>query len=179
LKPYSGEYIIELYPNFTSQLSHTRELTTLYTYSHPRPAVTVDIAIFMPKDDNFSILLIQRAAEPFQGLYALPGGFMAIDETLESAAFRELKEETGLHVPHLAQVHTFSALDRDPRGRVISTCFAALIDERKPIQPTAGSDAAQLAWFKLDSLPPLAFDHEQVISAVADRFLSPGNPDLL
>ena len=151
----------------------------MYTYPYPRPAVTVDIAIFMPKDGDYSILLIQRLEEPFKGLYALPGGFMEIDETLEEAAMRELKEETGVSTPHLTQVSTFSALDRDPRGRVISTCFAAIVDDTDHIQPQAGSDAAHLDWFNIYDLPPLAFDHAQVVSTVIRIFLSPTriNPD--
>jgi 8-oxo-dGTP diphosphatase len=150
-----------------------QELTTLYTYQHPRPAITVDIAIFMPKDDDFLLLLIQRANEPYRGLYALPGGFMEIDETLGKAASRELEEETGLKALPLTQVYTFSALDRDPRGRVISTCFAAVLDHSNQIQLKASSDAANLDWFELKNLPRLAFDHTMIIETVVNRFLVP------
>jgi 8-oxo-dGTP diphosphatase len=127
----------------------------------------------MPKDGDYSILLIKRSAEPFKGLYALPGGFMEINETLEEAAIRELKEETGVIAPNLTQVFTFSALNRDPRGRVISTCFAGIIDDINQIQPQASSDAANLDWFNLNDLPPLAFDHDRIISTVIAIFLTP------
>jgi len=143
----------------------------LYTYKHPRPAVTVDIAIFMPVDVDYKLLLIRRAADPFKGCYALPGGFVDMQETLEEAARRELKEETSLTVPQLAQIHTFSAPDRDPRGRVISTCFAAVLPADSQQQIQAGSDAAQAAWFKLTQLPELAFDHSLVIQTVIEKYL--------
>jgi 8-oxo-dGTP diphosphatase len=145
----------------------------LYTYQYPRPAVTVDIAIFMPKNGEFYLLLIQRAQEPYKRLYALPGGFMEINETLAEAATRELEEETGLKMPSLTQVHTFSAVDRDPRGRVVSTCFAGMLTTSSQTQIQARDDAAHLDWFNLNNLPPLAFDHAQVIKTVVQKFLSP------
>ena len=143
----------------------------MYTYQYPRPAVTVDIAIFMPVDSLFKILLIQRGSEPFKGAYALPGGFVDIQETLAEAAQRELKEETGLNVSGLTQVHTFSDPERDPRGRVISTCFAAILIESDQIDLRAGDDAADAGWFSLEELPPLAFDHVQVIQTVIQEYL--------
>lgn len=143
----------------------------MYTYKYPRPAVSVDIAIFVPKGGNFSLLLIKRAQKPFKGLYALPGGFVEIQETLEEAAVRELMEETGMKIPQLTQVHTFSALDRDPRGRVISTCFAMIVENSNQNQPQAGGDAADIGWFDLDDLPPLAFDHAQVIQTVIEKYI--------
>jgi 8-oxo-dGTP diphosphatase len=147
----------------------------LYTYKYPRPAVTVDIAIFVPIDDNFKVLLIQRAADPFKGFFALPGGFVEIQETLEEAARRELMEETGLKTTRLTQVHTFSAPDRDPRGRVISTCFAAVLTESSQLKLQAGSDAVDANWFNLDRLPPLAFDHSVIIQKVVENFLPKGS----
>jgi len=147
----------------------------MYTYHYPRPAVTVDIAIFMPIDGNFKILLIQRAANPFKGLYALPGGFVEIQETLEEAARRELMEETGLKTSQLTQVHTFSAPNRDPRGRVISTCYAAILQDPNLIELQAGSDAADAGWFNINQLPPLAFDHSTVIQTVVEKFLQSGS----
>lgn len=127
----------------------------------------------MPKEGEIQLLLIQRAEDPFRGLYALPGGFMEIQETLEEAALRELIEETGLRMARLSQVHTFSALDRDPRGRVISTCFAAMLPEGEQAEIQAGSDAAGAGWFSLTDLPPLAFDHAQVIQTVVEKYLTP------
>ena len=145
----------------------------MYTYQYPRPAVTVDIAIFMPKGGDFKVLLIQRAQEPFRGLYALPGGFIDIQETLEEAAHRELEEETGLKIPQLTQVHTFSTLGRDPRGRVISTCFATILRDSSQIELKASSDAADVTWLNINKLPPLAFDHNLVIQLVIEKFLYP------
>ena len=127
----------------------------------------------MPKDGDFNVLLIKRAQEPYRGLYALPGGFLDIQETLEEAALRELEEETGLKTPHLAQVHTFSTLGRDPRDRVISTCFAAILPDTSLIDLKAGSDAADLLWLNINELPPLAFDHNLVIQLVIEKFLYP------
>lgn len=97
---------------------------------------------------------------------------MEIEETLEEAAQRELLEETGLNYPHLTQIHTFSDPDRDPRGRVISTCFAAVLPDPTQIELRAGSDAAQAGWYELGQLPPLAFDHELVIQTVIEKFLA-------
>ncbi|MFN2111917.1 MAG: NUDIX domain-containing protein [Anaerolineales bacterium] len=144
----------------------------MYSYKYPRPAVTVDIAIFMPTGKNYQILLIKRASEPYLGCYALPGGFCEIDESLEQAAIRELQEETGLRDIPLTQIHTFSNPDRDPRGRIISTCFAGLLIKPHQGQIKAGSDAADLGWFMLDDLPRLAFDHQQIIHKAAGSFLS-------
>jgi 8-oxo-dGTP diphosphatase len=127
----------------------------------------------MPVNDEFDVLLIQRAQEPYKGLYALPGGFVDIQETLEEAAQRELKEETGLVIPQLTQIQTFSAPDRDPRGRVISTCFGGLIPSSSQVIPHAGSDAADIAWFPLNNLPQLAFDHNLMIQTAIERFLTP------
>lgn len=143
----------------------------MYTYHHPHPAVTVDIAIFMPVDGQYQILLIQRAQEPFRGAYALPGGFLEIDESLEDAARRELQEETGLESLDLVQIHTFSDPDRDPRGRIISTCFAGLVTGPGQVSLRAASDAARAAWFALDQLPELAFDHNLIIQKAVEVFL--------
>ena len=125
----------------------------------------------MPFDSLFKILLIQRGSEPFKGAYALPGGFVDIQESLEEAAHRELEEETGLIITNLTQVHTFSDPERDPRGRVISTCFAAILTESDQIVLRAGDDAADAGWFSLETLPPLAFDHAQVIQTVIREYL--------
>jgi 8-oxo-dGTP diphosphatase len=146
----------------------------LFTYKHPRPAVSVDIAIFMPLEGKLHVLLIQRAQDPYRGLYALPGGFVEIEETLEDAATRELKEETGLEIPQVIQIHTFSALDRDPRGRVISTCFGAILPDSSHLDPRAGSDAADFTWCSLEDLPTLAFDHALVIQTALEKLLYPG-----
>jgi 8-oxo-dGTP diphosphatase len=146
----------------------------LYSYSHPRPAVAVDILLFRKSGDIYQILLIERAQEPFQGCYALPGGFVEIDESLEDAAERELLEETGLEGLQLIQIHTFSDPNRDPRGRVISTAFGGLMDESDLQLPSTGSDAADSKWFPLNELPDLAFDHLKIIQVAIQKMNLPG-----
>ena len=133
-----------------------------FTYAYPRPAVTVDAAVFKETGSGIEILLIQRGNEPFKDGWALPGGFMDMEETLEEAIYRELAEETGLKRIKLQQLQAFSTLDRDPRGRTITIVFyGMLLDEQ---QATAGDDASDASWFPIDSLPELAFDHAEVIS---------------
>ena len=135
----------------------------MYKYRHPRPAVSVDIVLFQILPQGTNILLIRRARAPFQGYYALPGGFVNIDEPLEAAARRELKEETGLDAADLHQIHTFGAPDRDPRGRVISVAYAGTLGAEIETEPKAASDADRAGWFDIHKLPPLAFDHQQII----------------
>jgi len=143
------------------------------TYSYPRPMLTVDIVVFQRTARHIEVLLVHRAQEPFKNYWALPGGFVNMDEALKQSAARELEEETGLLALDLVQVHTYGDPDRDPRGRVISVVYAALLDGSTdhPIQP--GSDAGDAGWFPLEELPKLAFDHQQIIldaySRMADR----------
>ncbi|MDP2336673.1 MAG: NUDIX hydrolase [Bacteroidota bacterium] len=148
----------------------TRNLP-MYSYSYPRPAVTTDAIII---SNRKSVLLIERGREPYQGKWALPGGFMDMDESLEIACQRELEEETGLRVGELKQFKAYGAVNRDPRGRTISVLFYAFLEEEKI--PLAGDDAANARWFPLDQLPELAFDHQQIIeefkAEVLDRFVS-------
>lgn len=106
------------------------------------------------------VLLIQRGRDPYKGQWAFPGGFLNMDETAEVGALRELKEETGLELDHVRQFHTFTRLDRDPRGRTISIAYYELIDCQKVV---GGDDAACARWFSLDDLPPLAFDHADML----------------
>ena len=138
----------------------------MYTYTYPRPAVTVDAIILTDADE---ILLIQRGREPFQGKWALPGGFADIDETLEEACRRELLEETGISVGQLEQYRVFDAINRDPRHRTLTLAFYAFLPGKK--DPFAGDDAAQAQWFSIHDLPPLAFDHELIISGFTRDFL--------
>jgi 8-oxo-dGTP diphosphatase len=145
----------------------------LYTYQYPRPAITIDIVLFQRVQELYRVLLIKRAQAPFAGKYALPGGFVDLNETLEEAAGRELREETGLEDIRLVQIHTFSDLDRDPRERIISTAYGAVIDDDDPILPQAGSDAAEAHWFDLSNLPLLAFDHNIIIQAAIKKMLLP------
>ena len=133
-----------------------------YTYEYPRPSVTVDVVIFTIADDDLKVLLIRRGAEPFKGKWALPGGFVEMEESLDKAAARELKEEVGVSDVYLEQLFTFGAPKRDPRGRVISVCYFALVDAtRQTIR--AASDAADAAWHSVFKLPRLAFDHRQIL----------------
>ena len=131
-----------------------------YTYKYPRPAVTADCVV-MTKDTVPQVLLIQRGIDPFKGCWAFPGGFMNMDETTEQCAIRELEEETGLQVSMLNQIGAYSKVDRDPRGRTITVAYLAIID--KPVAVTGQDDAAKAEWFPIDALPPLAFDHEDII----------------
>lgn len=124
--------------------------------------VTVDIVVIRPCKASPEILLIQRGKDPYKGLWALPGGKLAeTDNTLESAAHRELQEETGLTVPFLAQLHSYGDAGRDPRGRYISVAFIAPLSEYTSVR--AGDDASRAAWFPIYQLPPLAFDHISII----------------
>ena len=133
-----------------------------YSYKYPRPAVTVDIILFTNETDP-KVLLIERKNPPFQGQWAFPGGFIEPDETLEDAAKRELKEETGMIINNLEQFKTYSEPYRDPRGRTISTVFYAKITADLASKASAGDDAAKADWFLLEKLSNLAFDHQKII----------------
>jgi 8-oxo-dGTP diphosphatase len=133
-----------------------------YTYKYPRPALTIDCVIFSLEDNLLNVLLIQRDQEPFQGMWAFPGGFVDMDETLEEAAARELKEETGLQNVNLQQLHAFSALDRDPRHRTISVVFYGFV-KKNEVHPKAGDDARNVQWFDVEEVPLLAFDHGEIL----------------
>ena len=131
-----------------------------YTYDYPRPAVTTDCVVFGLDGHELKVLLIERGNEPYKGFWAFPGGFLNMDETAEQGALRELKEETGLDLRYIKQVGAFSDVNRDPRGRVITIAFYALTKKTK-VQ--GGDDAAKAQWFALNEVPPLAFDHEQML----------------
>lgn len=141
----------------------------MYTYTYPRPAVTVDIVIFSLHEKILQVLLIQRAEEPYQGMWALPGGFMKMDESLEEAAYREMEEETGLKNAYLEQLFTYSEPHRDPRGRVITVAYFALVPLNATIRTSGGSDASQAKWHPMHDLPQLAFDHAQIIDYAYQR----------
>lgn len=138
-----------------------------YTYEYPRPAVTVDCVVFGLDDRDLKVLLIQRRDYPFAGSWALPGGFVNMDETLDAAARRELKEETGLSCDYLEQLYSFGEPGRDPRGRTITVAYYALI--RTTTQIKGDSDASDAKWFSVNQLPTLAFDHEQVLAMALQR----------
>ncbi len=124
-----------------------------YTYQYPRPAVSVDCALFGFEQEKLQVLLIQRDRDPFAGHWALPGGFLEMDETLDEAAKRELEEETGVRDVYLEQVRAFSEVDRDPRGRVITIAYFALV-KPSAFQVVADSDARDASWFPIGDLPP-------------------------
>ncbi|HQP05182.1 MAG: NUDIX hydrolase [Bacteroidales bacterium] len=132
-----------------------------YCYSYPRPMVTVDMVVIASSHPR-SVLLIQRKNEPFAGKWALPGGFVDMDEPLEKAASRELLEETGLSLANLEQFKAYGDVYRDPRGRNIAVVFYSIIPEEKAV--TGSDDAAEARWFDVTDLPELAFDHNRIIT---------------
>ena len=142
-------------------------MTMEYTYKYPRPAVTADCVV-MTKEENSKVLLIERGFDPFKGCWAFPGGFMNMDETTEQCAIRELEEETGLKVSNLHQIGAYSKVDRDPRGRTITVAYLAIVDA--PIAVTGQDDAAKAQWFSIEALPPLAFDHEDIMQDAIKKF---------
>lgn len=139
-----------------------------FTYEYPRPALTVDCVVFGWDDESLKVLLIQRGEEPFRGKWALPGGFVLMDEDLGDAALRELKEETGVECHFLEQLMTFGTPGRDPRGRVVSVAYFALV-KRLDYNLKPDTDAANAGWFALDEVPNLAFDHQQILDVAVER----------
>ncbi len=134
--------------------------------AYPRPSVTADVVAWLVRDGAPHVLLIRRRYWPYEGHWALPGGFIDITETLEQAARRELAEETGLTDVPLEPIRPFDAPGRDPRRRVITMAYLALLGERGDgWRPRAGDDAADARWWPVADLPPLAFDHDQIIAA--------------
>lgn len=129
---------------------------------YPKPALTVDLVVLTGKPPQ-NVLLIRRRHEPFAGAWALPGGFVDENEPLEAAARRELREETGLAVSELTQIGAFGDPGRDPRGWTVTVAYLAHLDA-EPANVTAGDDAADAQWHPLDRLPPLAFDHGNIIA---------------
>ncbi len=147
----------------------------MYTYPYPRAALTVDAIVYVREripvlTDNKNsdgivnetlVLLIRRGNEPFKNMWALPGGFIEMEELLEEACKRELLEETGIKVEKMTQFKTYDEVDRDPRHRTISVVFLAELEDRVEVE--GGDDAIQADWFCLDSLPQLAFDHQRIL----------------
>ncbi|MEJ2087065.1 MAG: NUDIX domain-containing protein [Gammaproteobacteria bacterium] len=142
-----------------------------FTYEHPHPAVTTDIVIFTIRQDALKVLLIKRALSPFQGCWALPGGFVEMDESLEEGARRELEEETGVSGVYLEQLYTFGRPDRDPRERVITVAYYALVPS-DAMELRAASDAEGVGWFGIDELPELAFDHDEILAMARQRLVA-------
>lgn len=138
-----------------------------YTYKYPHPAVTTDCVIFgYDCKEGLSVLLVQRGGEPYKGSWAFPGGFMRIDEDAETGAKRELLEETSLETDHIEQLGCFTDVDRDPRERVITIAFLALV---RKTEVKGGDDAADARWFPISSVPVLAFDHDRILRVALRR----------
>lgn len=131
-----------------------------YCYKYPHPAVTTDCVIFGFDGADIKILLVERGLEPYKGKWALPGGFLKPDESAEDGALRELKEETGLDSAYIEQFHAYSAPDRDPRERVITIAFFALVQLQ---EVAGGDDAVDARWFPINKIPQLAFDHDVIL----------------
>ncbi len=149
-------------------IPETAETYDVTTYE--RPSVTVDVVIFSILDEELKVLLIKRKIWPYEGMWAIPGGFMKMDESLETAAYRELAEETGVTSEnvYLEQLYTFGQPDRDPRTRVITVAYFALVSADK-ISAQAADDAEDVAWFSVYRLPPLAFDHADILNYALTR----------
>ena len=139
-----------------------------HTYEYPRPALTVDCVVFGLDEQDLKVLLVRRGLPPFEGRWALPGGFVLMEETLDDAARRELREETGLKDVYLEQLYTFGDVRRDPRGRVVSVAYYALVNLADH-RVQAATDASDAAWFAASDLPRLAFDHDRILDAASQR----------
>ena len=139
-----------------------------HVYEYPRGALTVDCVVFGLDDQELKVMLIQRGLAPFEGKWALPGGFVRVTETLEEAARRELAEETGLSEIFLEQLYTFGAVDRDPRERVVSVAYYALVN-LSDHKVHAATDARDAAWFGVHDVPSLAFDHSHILQMALER----------
>ena len=137
-----------------------------YHYKYPRPSVTTDNVIFGFDGERLKVLLIERGDQPFQGCWAFPGGFLEMDESADEGAKRELMEETGLTAPFVKQFHTFSTPDRDPRGRVLTVAYYALV---RMSEVKGMDDAVQAKWFALDEIPKLAFDHDEILRVAKEE----------
>lgn len=136
----------------------------MYSYPYPRPSLTADVVLLDAVQRT--VLLVCRGREPYKGCWAFPGGFFDMDDVdIEQTARRELQEETGLSLASLQLATVASRVGRDPRGRTISVVFYALVDQMS-FQPQAGDDAAQATWHKIDNLPPLAFDHKEILQTI-------------
>jgi 8-oxo-dGTP diphosphatase len=139
-----------------------------FTYAYPHPAVTVDVVIFTIREHALQVLLIKRGEAPFRNQWALPGGFLRQDESLDAAARRELEEETGVRDVYLEQLYTFGEPGRDPRERVVSVAYFALIRaEAQALRAT--TDAADVTWFPMAEVPRLAFDHGEILAVAWER----------
>jgi 8-oxo-dGTP diphosphatase len=138
------------------------------TYEYPRPALTVDAVVFGLDDEDLKVLLVRRDLPPFQGKWALPGGFVRVEESLEDAVRRELQEETGVDRVFLEQLYTFGAVDRDPRERVVTVAYYALV-KLSDYRIKAATDARDAAWFAVSEARGLSFDHDRIVATALER----------
>ena len=132
--------------------------------------VMVDAVVFTYQQEDLQVLLIERKSDPFKGKWALPGGFVEDDESLETAAYRELEEETGIRADDLTQFHAFGKPGRDPRGRAVSVAYFTKVN-KESVNPRADTDAAKVQWFSINALPDLAFDHADILNKAQEAFL--------
>lgn len=139
-----------------------------HTYQYPRPALTVDCVVFGLDDEDLKVLLIERDLEPFAGCWALPGGFVRVGESIDDAARRELAEETGLEKVFLEQLYTYGKPDRDPREHIVTVAHYALV-RLSDHRVQAATDARRAAWFGIDDVPKLAFDHPKILKTALER----------
>jgi 8-oxo-dGTP diphosphatase len=149
-------------------MTNTKESGMAVTYEYPRPALTVDAVVFGLDDGDLKVLLIRRGQEPFTGKWALPGGFVRVEESLEEAVRRELQEETGITQLFLEQLYTFGAVDRDPRERVVTVAYYALV-KLSDHGIKAATDARDAAWFAVSEARGLAFDHDHIVTVALER----------
>jgi 8-oxo-dGTP diphosphatase len=149
-----------------------KKSTTKFAHEEQNILIAVDIIIFKMHNNKISVLLIKRKYPPFADHWSIPGGFLKNNESTESAATRELFEETGVQGVYMEQLYTFSNPDRDPRGQVITVAFMALLPADHPIQLAAGTDAADAEWFAVDKLPVLAFDHNKILKYSHERLIN-------
>ena len=133
-----------------------------YSYKYPHPAITADCVLFAYNNSDIQVLLIERGLEPYKGCWALPGGFMEMNETTKECSKREMFEETGIKVSNLIEVGCYSTVDRDPRERVVTITYCTM-ERSENVTPKAGDDAAKCEWFSINNLPQLAFDHKDMI----------------
>ena len=139
-----------------------------FTYDHARPALSVDCVVFGLDEEDLKVLLIQRDLPPFAGKWALPGGFVDVNETLDNAARRELREETCIDVTYLEQLYTFGAVNRDPRDRVVSVAYYALV-KLSDYRVQAATDVRNVGWYSIGKTPKLAFDHATILQLSHER----------
>lgn len=140
-----------------------------HCYAFARPAVSVDMVVLRRDGTSVQILLIRRKKDPHKGAWAIPGGFIEMDETTAQAAARELQEETGLTGIELARIDVFDAVDRDPRGRTISVAYMGFVTAQQTSTVKAGDDAGDAKWFPLSNIPELGFDHAAIIAAAREK----------